>query len=213
MSFDLNIDNYTKQELASLFELPSNYDDSILEIKESKLRENIMKNTEINKDTQINTLNFLVKAKTILLNNYVGGKSDKSPELQQKILEFYNTSYELKSTKLEDQEEHMVQVRPDKPYLSSYPSEFFPGVINPLKKRTIKKNLNIDTRFRENYFSSPSTNFNFALPIDFDNVLQMQLTALELPTTYYNVSKQYGNNFFSITANTSTTVVTIPDGN
>jgi hypothetical protein len=214
MSFDLNIDNYTKQELASLFELPPNYDDSILEIKESKLRENIMKNTEINKDTQIKTVNFLVKAKTILLNNY---KQDKNPELQQKILDFYNTSYELKSTKLEDQEEHMVQVRPDKPYLSSYPSEFFPGVINPLKKRTIKKNLNIDTRFRENYFSSPSTNFNFALPIDFDNVLQMQLTSLELPTTYYNVSKQYGNNFFSITvttsSGTSTTVVTIPDGN
>jgi hypothetical protein len=210
MSFDLNIDNYTKQELASLFELPPNYDDSILEIKESKLRENIMKNTEINKDTQKRTINFLVKAKTILLNNY---KSDKNPELQQKILDFYNTSYELKATKLEDPDEHMIQVRPDKPYLSSYPSEFFPGIINPLKKRSIKKNLNIDTRFRENYFSSPSTNFNFALPIDFDNVLQMQLTSLELPTTYYNVSKQYGNNFFSITANTSTSVVNIPDGN
>ena len=210
MSFDLNIDNYTKQELASLFDLPANYDDSILEIKESKLRENIMKNTEINKDTQLKTVNFLVKAKTILLNNY---KSDKNPELQQKILDFYNTSYELKATKLEDPDEHMIQVRPDKPYLSSYPSEFFPGIINPLKKRSIKKNLNIDTRFRENYFSSPSTNFNFALPIDFDNVLQMQLTSLELPTTYYNVSKQYGNNFFSITANTSTSVVNIPDGN
>ena len=210
MSFDLNIDNYTKQELASLFDLPPNYDDSILEIKESKLRENIMKNTEINKDTQLKTVNFLVKAKTILLNNY---KQDKNPELQQKILDFYNTSYELKATKLEDPDEHMIQVRPDKPYLSSYPSEFFPGIINPLKKRSIKKNLNIDTRFRENYFSSPSTNFNFALPIDFDNVLQMQLTSLELPTTYYNVSKQYGNNFFSITANTSTSVVNIPDGN
>lgn len=213
MSFDLNIDNYTKQELASLFDLPPSYDNSILEIKESKLRENIMKNTEINKDTQIKTINFLVKAKTILLNNYANGKSEKNPELQQKILEFYNTSYELKPTKLEDQDEHMIQVRPDKPYLSSYPSEFFPGVINPLKKRTIRKNLNIDTRFRDNYFSSPSTNFNFALPMNFDNVLQMQLTSLELPTTYYNVSKQYGNNFFSITANTSTSVVTIPDGN
>ena len=213
MSFDLNIDNYTKQELASLFDLPPSYDNSILEIKESKLRENIMKNTEINKDTQIKTVNFLVKAKTILLNNYANGKSEKNPELQQKILDFYNTSYELKPTKLEDQDEHMIQVRPDKPYLSSYPSEFFPGVINPLKKRTIRKNLNIDTRFRDNYFSSPSTNFNFALPMNFDNVLQMQLASLELPTTYYNVSKQYGNNFFSITANTSTSVVTIPDGN
>jgi hypothetical protein len=213
MSFDLNINNYTKQELSSLFDLPPNYDNSILEIKESKMRENIMKNNEINKDTQINTINFLVKAKNILLNNYSIGKQEKNTPLQEKIMDFYNSSYELKPTKLEDQQEHMVQVRSDKPYLSSFPSEFFPGVINPLKKRTIKKNLNIDTRFRDNYFSSPSTNFNFALPMNFDNVLQMQLTSLELPTTYYNVSKQYNNNFFSVTANSSTSVVNIPDGN
>ena len=215
MSFDLNIDNYTKQELASLFDLPQNYDNLILEMKESKLKENIIKNNEISRDTQIKTINFLVKAKNILLN--YNPASEKKTELHEKIVDFYNSSYELKSTKLEDQEEHMVQVRPDKPYLSSFPSEFFQGVINPLKKRTIKKNLNIDTRFRENYFSSPSTNFNFALPINFDNVLQMQLTSLELPTTYYNVSKQYGNNFFSVTttipSGTLSNVVNIPDGN
>ena len=212
MSFDLNIDNYTKQELASLFDLPPNYNNNILEMKENKLKENIMKNSEISKDTQIRTINFLIKAKTILLNQNTtttGGNS----QLQSKIMDFYNSSYELKATKLEDPEEHMVQVRPEKPYLSSFPSEFFPGVINPLKKRTIKKNLNIDTRFRENYFSSPSTDFHFTLPMNFDNVLQMQLTSLELPTTYYNVSKQYGNNFFSVTANGVANVVTIPDGN
>jgi hypothetical protein len=41
----------------------------------------------------------------------------------------------------------------------------------------------------------------------------MQLTAIELPITYYNVSKQYGNNFFQITVNTSTAIINIPDGN
>ena len=210
MSFDLNIDNYTKKELIEMFDLPSNYDNSILEIKESKLRDNIINNKEINNDTQIKTINFLVKAKTILLNN---GNQEQNTDLKAKLIDIYNSSYELKPTKLKDTEEHMVQVRPDKPYLSSYPSEFFPGIINPLKKRTIKKNLNIDTRFRDNYFASPSTDFHFSLPINFDNVLQMQLTSIELPTTYYNVSKQYGNNFFSVTANTSTSVVNIPDGN
>jgi len=213
MNFDLNIDNYTKQELMDMFDLQPNYDNNILTIKESKLRENITKNNEINKETQQKTINFLVKAKTLLFNNYSGNKPEKNTELQEKFIDFYNSSYELKPSKLEDREEHMVQVRPEKPYLSSYPSEFFPGVINPLKKRTIKKNLNIDTRFRENYFSSPSTDFHFTLPMNFDNVLQMQLTGIELPTTYYNVSKQYGNNFFSVTANAITSVVTIPDGN
>ena len=212
MSFDLNIENYTTKELSEMFDLPSNYDRNILEKKETKLRESIMNNRELNKEMQTKTINFLVKAKNILINSHPNNQ-EKNTDLKQKIMDFYNSSYELKETKLEDPEEHMVQVRPDKPYLSSYPSEFFPGIINPLKKRSIKKNLNIDTRFRDNYFSSPSTNFNFALPTNFDNVLQMQLTAIELPTTYYNVSKQYGNNFFSVTANTSTSVVNIPDGN
>jgi hypothetical protein len=107
----------------------------------------------------------------------------------------------------------MVQVRPEKPYLSSYPSEFFPCVINPIKKRTIRKNLNIDTKFRENYYSNPSTNFNFTLPTTFNDVLQMQLSAIELPTTYFVISKQYGNNFFTLSVNGSTTVIHIPDGN
>lgn len=206
MNFDLNIENYTRDELIQMFELPSNFDRNIIDIKESKLREGIINNTEINKDTQIKTLNFLLKAKNIILNK-------PNTPLQKKIEDFYNSSYELKSTDLEDKDEHMVQVRQEKPYLSSFPSEFFPGVINPLKKRTIKKNLNIDTRFRENYYSSTSSNFNLNLPLNINNIVQMQLSAIELPTTFYVVSKQYGNNFFSLSVNGSTTTVTIPTGN
>ena len=137
----------------------------------------------------------------------------KETTLQSKIEDFYNSSYELKSSKLEDTNEHMIQVRSEKPYLSSYPSEFFPGVINPIKKRTIKKNLNIDTKFRDNYYSSSSTNFNLNLPININDVIQMQLSSIEVPTTYYVISKQYGNNFFTIVVNGSSIVINIPDGN
>ena len=136
MNFDLNIENYTRDELIQMFELPNNFDKNIVDIKESKLREGIINNKEINKDTQVKTLNFLLKAKNIILNEYTNKPSGR---LQEKIEDFYNSSYELKSTKLEDNEEHMLQVRQEKPYLSSFPSEFFPGIINPLKKRTIKK--------------------------------------------------------------------------
>lgn len=209
MNFDLNIENYTRGELIEMFELPSNFDRIVIETQEAKLRDKIVNNNKINKETKIQTINFLTKAKNIILSE--GKPQNKS--LQQKIEDFYNTSYELKSSKIEDPDEHMVQVRPEKPYLSSYPSEFFPGVINPLKKRTIRKNLNIDTRFRDNYYSSSSTNFNLQLPINMTNVLQMQLSSIELPTSYYVVSKQYNNNYFTIIVNSSTAVITIPDGN
>jgi hypothetical protein len=209
MNFDLNIENYTRGELIEMFELPPNFDRSIVEIKESKLRDTIVNNSQINKDTKIQTINFLTKAKNIILSE----NRPQNKSLQQKIEDFYNTSYELKSSKLDDPSEHMIQVRQDKPYLSSYPSEFFPGIINPIKKRTIRKNLNIDTRFRDNYYSTPASNFNIQLPLNIDNVLQMQLSAIELPISYYVVSKQYNNNYFNIIVNGQNSIITIPDGN
>ena len=213
MSFDLNIDNYTRHELIEMFELPEYFDRNIVEIKEAKLRDSIINNKQIKKDTQIQTINFLTKAKNIILKE----QPHNSP-LERKIENFYNSSYELKSSKLEDPQEHMVQLRPEKPYLSSYPSEFFPGIINPLKKRTIRKNLNIDTRFRDNYYANSSTNFNLTLPTNFNDVVQMQLTSIELPTTFYAISKQYGNNYFTIKLDLSddtseSKVINIPDGN
>jgi hypothetical protein len=209
MNFDLNIENYTRNELIEMFELPSHFDKNIVEIKEAKLRESIINNKQIKKDTQIQTINFLTKAKNIILNDN-NTTDDKMQKLMDKV---YNTNYQLQPTKLEENDEHMVQVRPDKVYVSSSPSEYFPGIINPLKKKTTRKNLNIDSRFRDNYYSTSSTNFNFNLPTNIENVVQMQLNAIEIPMTYYVISKQYNNNYFTITVNDSTTIITIPDGN
>lgn len=201
MSFDLNIGNYTIQELADMFELPSNYDKDMIDVKESKLKDSITNDRTIPSDVQAKTLYFINQAKNMLKEN---------------VKDFIVSSFELKQTPITV--DTMVQQRPEKPYLSSYPSEFFQGIINPLKKRTTRKNLNIDTRFRENYYASPSTNFNMTLPMNFNDVLSMQLAAAEIPTTFYNVSKQLGNNFFSITATgpatgTVTQMVTLPSGN
>ena len=209
MNFDLNIDNYTKDELIEMFELPSNFDRNIIEIKEAKLKDNIINNREINKETQIKTLNFILKAKNIILNDSQKQKNN----LEEKIEEAFFNSKHLKSSKLEDVQQHMIQERDSKPHFLSQPSEFYQGIINPLKKRILKKSLNIDSKFRENYYTSSASNFNFNLPIVMNDVLEMNLSAIELPTTFYVVSKQYGNNFFTITVNTLTTIINIPDGN
>jgi len=213
MNFDLQLENYSRNELIEMFELPNDFDKDIIEIKENYLKYSILNNTEISKETKQKTLNFIVKAKTIILNGMQNNKNSKVEHIANELEKLYNSSYKLKSSKLEDTQEHMLQVRPEKQYLSSYPSEFFPGIINPLKKRTIKKNINIDTRFRENYYTSASTNFNVSLPMNIKNVLQMQLGAIEIPKSCYLVSKQYGNNFFTIVANGLSEVITIPNGN
>jgi len=74
---------------------------------------------------------------------------------------------------------------------------------------TYKRTLNIDTRFRENYYKTSSTDFHVSLPIRIKGVTKMKLCSLELPFTIYNVSASQGNNFFYIEANK----ITLPDGN
>jgi len=209
MNFDLNINNYKKNELIEMFDLPPNYDYQLVDIKEAKLRQSILKNKEIKDEVRMKTIYFLTEAKKILL----GDVYQKVENSEEKVKDYFNSIYDLKPVKLENDVEHMVQVRQNKPYLSSFPSEFFPGVINPIKRRINKQNLNIDTRFRENYYSSPSTNFNVTLPLVINNILTMQLSAIELPTTFYNISKQFGNNFFTLTVNNVAQVVNIADGN
>ena len=209
MNFDLNINNYKKNELIEMFDLPPNYGRDIVDIKETKLRESILNNKEIKDEVRIKTIFFLTEAKKILL----GDVYQKVEEANEKVKDYFNTIYDLKPVKIEDPTEHMIQVRKDNPYLKSYPSEFFPGIINPLTRKTNRQNLNIDTRFRENYYGSLSTNFNVSLPLTINDVLTMQLAAIELPTTFYNISKQCGNNYFTLTVNGISKVVNIPDGN
>jgi hypothetical protein len=213
-NFDLNIKNYKKQELADMFELPPNYDKNVVEIKESKLRDSIINNSEINQDVKIKTINFLSEAKNILCENVYSEVTNIKKAIEKfNSHNIYHTNYDLKSSQIEDKSEHMVQVRNEYPYATSRPTEFSSGIINPIARTANKYFLNIDTRFRENYYNTQSTNFNIILPTQFNDVLTMQLDSIELPLTFYNISKQYGNNFFTIDASGTSQIITIPDGN
>jgi len=86
------------------------------------------------------------------------------------------------------------------PYTAS--SEYFAGKLNPLTKRTILQKLTIDTRFRDNYLTSTSSNFQFEIPYNFENVMSIQLDSIEIPFDLYNISASMGNNFFTIGLNT-----------
>ena len=62
-NFDLNLNNYTIIELEELFELPPNYDETIIEIKETKLRQHIISDKNVISSTKTNTLDFINKVK------------------------------------------------------------------------------------------------------------------------------------------------------
>ena len=92
-NFDLNIKNYTTKELEEIFELPTNYDESIVEIKETKMRQNILSDRSIVSSTKTNTLSFISQVKNALINNI---KNNKTPnggnmDMAMKIEKLDNT--------------------------------------------------------------------------------------------------------------------------
>jgi len=210
-NFDLNIHNYRKEELEDIFELPINYDSLTLETRENKLRENIYSDPALHESIRIKTIAFLKEAKEILLSELKTAVFNKFSAAN-----VYNLDNSLKTSRvIEENGSNFIIQKPSTPFSQSFPSEFYPGTINPLKKRSLRQYLNIDTRFRDNYYSTSSTNFHLDLPIKFSDVTTLQLTAFEIPNSYYYISDKLGNNFFTITIEDTgvSEVFFIPNGN
>ena len=193
--FDLNLNNYTKVELEEMFQLTPTYSDTELLQKEQVLRENILGDGGVDQIVKIQTLKFIEQAKQILMAN-------KAPTLAVATIK-----------------PEPAKV-PTQIYIPTHPSEYFPGWVNPVKKRNRNIVLNIDTRFRESYYVTQPSNFHINLPMKINSVVTMELSAIEFPpTAFYSVSKMLGNNFFWLRAGSSLagdleeTAVIIPDGN
>jgi len=213
MNFDLTINNYNINELRDMFELPENYDKNMIDNKESKIIDNVIKDKNINEDKKLKIISFLIKAKNIL-NEHISVNSKNEMTIVSKknpTHKAVSNTNSLPTTELLSYDDHMVQVRtPD-----GFPPDptFSRGILNPLRKRVITRTVTIDSRFRENYYNSSATNFNVQLPMIIENVLSMQLSSIEMPTSYYVISNQYQNNYFTITVNDESEVLVIASGN
>ena len=92
------------------------------------------------------------------------------------------------------------------------------GSGNPINRKTVSKLLNIDSRFRENYALSMSSEFTIDLPYPINNVIEMTLCDLELPCSHYPLNHEHENNYFWIKGVDSTNdafyfFMYIPEGN
>ena len=218
MNSEYDINNYTMEELENIFGLPQNYNLLMLMEKETKLRQNIHMDKSIDDNKKIKTLLFIDTAKNKLTDTKkLTTNTVKKPiEVQQpkKDQPFNNN---LKQSELITEGEKFLIQHPVKTYTDtfsvSYPSDTQPGTFNPLSRRTMNNYLCIDSRFRENYYTTQSSNFNINLPIKISDVVSIQLSTFEFLSTYYVISGVLGNNFFMITIDNENKVITIPDGN
>ena len=226
-NFDLNISNYSIKELEEILTLVPNYNEQDISYNKDKICNKIMNDS---------TLSFEAKVK---LGDFFDGVS----KLLGKVFMDYMTSNnskdhtngsvsdfkDMKNTMLKNTNNliisdpysaHNIKVDPTRvgPNFDQYGT--MRGVINPLLRNTILKGVNIDSRFRDNYYTTRSTDLHINLPFRLDNVISYRVVGITLPLSFYNISQSYGNNIILFNVYDSFGVITpnspykmiLPDG-
>ena len=226
--FDLNVHNYSLQELLNFFGLRANDDGESVDRTCRELKQKIQGDPKLGPVTKGKIHDFLNKAVDRLSqsrntttelfangggNNSSGNNSsgNNNPDklvaafaaamkasapapAPTKFMQLKNDVQQHGDTFLITRPSAKLGIAADfkdgKSALSGAP----PGILNPIATSTIKRALNVDTRFRSNYYSTQSTDFVFNIPYKFENVTGMSVANFELPITYYAVSQRYENN-------------------
>ena len=194
---DLDINNYTIKDLEQFFKIDSSnkaYTAADIELREAEIRETLLSSGHIDKKFKRDLIMFLETAKDWLVVAKCKKETSIKPYRNAAKTEQYPASREAMPRTEE------LMVRQETPYVNTYSSEYFPGIMNPLKTRVISKILNIDTRFRDNMTTSNSSDFMVSLPIRLQKVVSMQITSIEFPVSFYGISSKYGNHHFYIAA-------------
>ena len=75
-------------------------------------------------------------------------------------------------------------------------------------KPTKRKYVNIDTKFRDEYNSNVTSDYNITLPERITDVRSISVTNVEIPITFFNISENLGNNAMKV----GSSVIIVPDG-
>jgi hypothetical protein len=222
-NFDLNINNYSVSELEELLALGKQYNPQDIRYNKDNICMKIVNDDTISFDMKSKLENFLDRVslllKSVKNNNGSGGSGgsgggggggggdgtngsafggnvsvDKFQDLKMPMMKGTNNLIIQDPTAAHNIEVNRVLTPGQN--VDSYGTSR--GVINPLLTNTILKAVNIDSRFRENYYSTKSTNYNITLPFRLEKVIAYRIAGITLPLTYYNISQAYGNNVIQI---------------
>ena len=195
-SIDLDVNNYTLEEMEDFLSLSRDYNISNINIHKTDLQTKIMNDSSVNFTHREDISLFIDKIASLLEDHWKNEKAaqakpEKFSELTQRVTRV-DDHYLIEPPNLMD------RYSQDPTSGIIVESGAPPGIVNPVKYKTIKKSINIDSRFRPNYYQTSSSDLHITLPERIDNVTKMMMVSMELPLSFYTISKGLGNNTFTI---------------
>ena len=180
--FKLEVDQYSIGEMQELLNLDSPYTLEDIVNNENSLREKLLIDDKVSATKKEEIITFLGTVKQKLMGN---------------IKEGFKTTHALITTNNQHNVIRRAHTIKNRKKIEAYigPDIEAGQQLTP-NPNLIRHLLCIDSRFRDNYYSTLSTNYLITLPTRIKNVISMELAAFDFPNTYYQISKSLGNNYF-----------------
>ena len=185
----LNINEYSDNELEEILSLTYPYNRHDIAIKKKELYEKLISDSSVTIETKTQISSFLdtVYLRLCDITNNDNNLSFNSVK---------NSVKEVNNHFIIQKQAELKEAFNSKPNDGLNVDKFGapPGIINPLQYTTITRALNVDSKFRPNYYESSSADQKLVLPYKFENVISMKLASVDIPKSYYAVSESLGNN-------------------
>jgi len=199
-SLNLNIDEYTNKELEDILSLDYPYNQQDIMDKQKNLYEKLIADNSVEVETKGGIKNFLNQV-SHRLESIISRGIQLSDKPRDHFNELRNSVDQVNSHFLitkEAERKEAYSLPPSAGLNIGQNGGAPPGVLNPIKYRTIKRAVNIDSKFRPNYYQTSASDQHLTLPYRFENVINMRLASIELPLTFYSISEAQGNNCFRV---------------
>ena len=199
-SLNLNIDEYTNKELEDILSLDYPYNQQDIVDKQKNLYEKLIADNSVEVETKGGIKNFLNKV-SHRLESIISRGIQQSDKPRDSFNELRNSVDQVNSHFLitrESERKEAYSLPPSAGLNIGENGGAPPGILNPIKYRTIKRAVNIDSKFRPNYYQTSASDQHLTLPYRFENVINMRLASIELPLTFYSISEAQGNNCFRV---------------
>lgn len=215
---NLNIDEYRIQDLEAFFTLPTkNYDLQDVVHKKKTMCSAVDRDGTLTSTTRTNIYSFLDQALARILEHLQPiGSGKPITALPQNTLTGDNGHFIINNPARDGVKNYDTS---SKTGINLDDNGAPPGTMNPLKVNTIKRAVNIDTRFRPNYYTTKSSDLQINLPTKVERAISMRLASIEIPMSFYAINSDFGNNVFKVSWNwggvtdASSALITISDGN
>jgi hypothetical protein len=242
MSIDLDINNYDYKDLLNIFKIENTYnDENISKMKHYCMR---VKETHSNglfifyykaykiiacvyylfKNNIISSLSDFTKIETYLveikqITSFENYKTEDLFELFLRPTIKESSEISLDDTNKIRHEKYNLESKKTttNQVISTFSNSVAPGELNSIKRVTLSQNLNLNSCFRNNYFTSTSTDFQYMIPCEIKNVVSLRLASIEIPNAWYLFSDKHNNNKFVLAININGILekyeIVIPEGN